>query len=198
MTISVTPIPRLTSFGAPSFTLGLTNSAGDSDIAVASNSTLLAFDATVPTTIADGSAATGSATVSARRDHDHGYTATAAATQAEEEAGSSTAAFTSPGRQQYHPSAAKMAGTAADDGTLETASDYNVTSVAKTGTGIYVWTVATDFSGVDVYQVIGCSRDTAYVFMSDTLTTGTFTVRMTNLSNARVDTRHSVVCFGDQ
>lgn len=40
LTIHVTPIPRLTTFGTPAFTLGAANAAGDSAIAVASNSTL--------------------------------------------------------------------------------------------------------------------------------------------------------------
>ena len=76
MTINVTPIPRLIDLAAPSFTLGTSNVAGDAETAVASNSTLLAFDATVPTTIAySASAAAGSATVTARRDHTHGMAA---------------------------------------------------------------------------------------------------------------------------
>jgi len=40
MAIHVTPIPKLTNFGTPAFTLGSSNAAGDSQIAVASNSTL--------------------------------------------------------------------------------------------------------------------------------------------------------------
>ncbi len=71
MAIHVTPIPRLTNFGAPSYTLGTSNAAGDSNTAVASNSTLLTFDGSVPANIA-ASSATGSATVTARRDHVHG------------------------------------------------------------------------------------------------------------------------------
>jgi hypothetical protein len=71
MTINVTPIPRLTAFGAPAFTLGTTNSAGDSDIAVASNSTLLSYDAVLPVVIGQSSAA-GVAVVNSRRDHVHG------------------------------------------------------------------------------------------------------------------------------
>ena len=70
MSINVTPIPRLTTFGTPGFTLGITNSGGDSQIAVASNSTLLAYDTTLPATIST-SGATGSAVTSARRDHVH-------------------------------------------------------------------------------------------------------------------------------
>ena len=70
MSIHVTPIPKLTTFGTPGFTLGTSNSGGDSKIAVASNSTLLTYDTTLPATISTAGA-TGSAVVSARRDHVH-------------------------------------------------------------------------------------------------------------------------------
>ena len=60
-------------FAAPSFTLGTVNTQGAATTPVPSNSTILAFDATVPTTSAVGdSAATGAAAVAARRDHAHG------------------------------------------------------------------------------------------------------------------------------
>jgi hypothetical protein len=76
MTIHVTPIPRLIDLAAPAFTLGTANTAGSAETAVASDSTLLAFDTTVPTTIAYGaSAAVGSAVVTSRRDHTHGMAA---------------------------------------------------------------------------------------------------------------------------
>ena len=77
MAIHVTPIPRLTVLTAPAFTLGTANAAGAALTAVASNSTLLVYDTAVPTTIAASgdTAATGSAVVSARRDHQHGSTA---------------------------------------------------------------------------------------------------------------------------
>jgi len=73
MAIHVTPIPRLTTFVAPAFTLGTSNVAGNTAAAVASNSTLLAFDATVPGNIVASTAANaGSAAVASRRDHTHG------------------------------------------------------------------------------------------------------------------------------
>ena len=76
MSINVTPIPRLIDLAAPAFTLGTANAAGSAVTAVASDSTLLAFDATVPTTIAySASAAPGSAVVTSRRDHTHGMAA---------------------------------------------------------------------------------------------------------------------------
>ena len=73
MSISVTPIPRLIDLAAPSFTFGTANAAGDAETAVASNSTLLAFDGSNPAAVA-ASPAVGSATVAARRDHVHAGT----------------------------------------------------------------------------------------------------------------------------
>jgi hypothetical protein len=76
MSIIVTPIPRIIDLATPAFTLGTANSAGTAQTAVASDSTLLVFDTTNPAAVA-ASAAVGSATVSARRDHVHaGTTAT--------------------------------------------------------------------------------------------------------------------------
>jgi len=76
MSIVVTPIPRLIDLAAPSFTLGTANAAGSAETAVASDSTLLAFDTTVPTTIAySASAAAGSGTTASYRNHTHGMAA---------------------------------------------------------------------------------------------------------------------------
>ena len=70
MGISVTPIPRLTALTTPAFTLGTANAAGDALTAVASNSTLLAFDVTIPETTSTASTV-GSAVTASRRDHVH-------------------------------------------------------------------------------------------------------------------------------
>tara|TARA_R110002051_G_scaffold503_2_gene2292 strand:- start:291 stop:1109 length:819 start_codon:yes stop_codon:yes gene_type:complete len=70
MSINVTPIPRLIDLAAPAFTLGTANAAGSAATAVASDSTLLAFDTTAPAAVA-ASAVVGTATVTARRDHVH-------------------------------------------------------------------------------------------------------------------------------
>ena len=71
MGINVTPIPRLTTLTTPAFTLGTANAAGDAITAVASNSTLLAYDTTVPAETAAISAVGDSGTA-ARRNHVHG------------------------------------------------------------------------------------------------------------------------------
>ena len=72
MSISVTPIPSLIDLAAPAFTLGTANAAGSAATAVARDSTLLAFDTTIPADIISGTSTVGSATVTARRDHVHG------------------------------------------------------------------------------------------------------------------------------
>jgi hypothetical protein len=69
----------------------------------------------------------------------------AAATQPEMEAATSTAVFSSPGRQHFHPSAAKAwvhFNSAATIG-----NSYNITSVTDVGTGQWNVTIANDFSG---------------------------------------------------
>jgi len=76
MAIHVTPIPRLTVLTVPAFTLGTANAAGSAATAVASDSTLLAFDTTLPDAITFGqSGAAGSAVVTSRRDHAHAMAA---------------------------------------------------------------------------------------------------------------------------
>lgn len=59
-------------FAAPNLTLGTANAAGAATTLIRSDATILAFDATVPSTQAIGdAAAVGAATVAARRDHKH-------------------------------------------------------------------------------------------------------------------------------
>jgi hypothetical protein len=78
MSIVVTPIPRLIDLAAPAFTLGTANAAGSAATAVASDSTLLAFDTTLPDAITFGqSGAVGSSTTAARRSHAHAMAALA-------------------------------------------------------------------------------------------------------------------------
>ena len=88
VTINVTPIPRLTTLTAPAWTLGTSNAAGTELTAVASDATILAFDAVLPDPIAFGqSGAAGSAVVAAKRDHSH---AMASQTRAQTAVGSFT------------------------------------------------------------------------------------------------------------
>jgi len=69
------------------------------------------------------------------------------ATQAEQETGSATDKIVTPGRQQYHPSAAKFwAVVTVSGGVPSLGNSYNVTSITDTATGRLTVTIATDFS----------------------------------------------------
>jgi hypothetical protein len=65
--------PTVPAFATPSIALGTAAAAGAASTVIRSDATVLAFDATVPVTQASAdAAATGSASVAARRDHKHG------------------------------------------------------------------------------------------------------------------------------
>ena len=70
-----------------------------------------------------------------------------AAAQAEQETGTSTNVYVSPGRQQYHTSASKGWIVFNGTGTVAIGASYNVTSITDNVTGNYTVTWATDFSG---------------------------------------------------
>jgi len=159
MSIQVTPIPRLTVLTAPAFTLGTANAAGSATSSVASDSTLLAFDTTLPDTIIFGqSGAVGGATVASRRDHAHATANVDAATQVQMEAASSTTVFDTPGRAQYHPGVAKVWAiwTTVSSHSLE--GSYNVASIADNGTGTTTVWFGDDFTSTD-YAWVGSSQE---------------------------------------
>lgn len=73
-------------------------------------------------------------------------TPASAATQAELEAASITTAYSSPGRQHYHPSAAKAWVSFNGTGTVAIRASYNVSSITDNGTGDYTINFTTAFS----------------------------------------------------
>lgn len=74
------PAGGLTGFATPAIVLGTAAAAGAATTAIRSDSTIVAFDATVPAAI--GTAATGAAAKAARRDHVHPTGAGTPSTQA--------------------------------------------------------------------------------------------------------------------
>jgi hypothetical protein len=73
-----------------------------------------------------------------------------AATQAQQEAGSSALAIVTPAVQHLHPSAAKCWATVTySGGTPTLAASYNITGITDTGAGQLTITIATDFSSAD-------------------------------------------------
>lgn len=125
--------------------------------------------------------------------------AASAATQAEQETATSTTVFVSPGRQQYHPSAAKawvqFDGTA---GTISPAGSYNVTSLTDNSTGNYTVTWDTDFSGTG-YSTAGSQGGGARTMDIQSYAIGTILIRLFTLAGAAQDGENvSVVAYGDQ
>jgi len=200
MSIQVTPIPRLTVLTAPAFTLGTANAAGAANTAIASDSTLLVYDITVPTTIASGdSPAAGDVATAARRNHTHGmYTATVAASEAEMEAGTSTAVFSSPGRAQYSPGVAKGFCRVNGAGVLYP-NGLNITSVTATGTGDRTIVWDTDFANTD-YAMTVAWGDNGVDGYASFVTYATGSVRLICVLDAggNTDTGTTQAAFGVQ
>jgi len=82
-----------------------------------------------------------------------------AATQAQMEAGTSTSTYVSPGRQQYHESAAKAWVSFTTITTTAINGSYNVTSLTDISAGATTITIATDFSNTNYCPVITGTRD---------------------------------------
>ena len=132
------------------------------------------------------------------------------ATQANQEAASSTTAFVTSGRQQFHPSAPKFwvrfDGT--DAGPTITADEsYNVTSVTKNGTGDYTITIATDFAAATwvpfIYSTPAIAA-TNYEPRNRTITSmaaGSIRIETNDGGSPASNEDHAVICvmgFGDQ
>ena len=123
-----------------------------------------------------------------------------AASQAEQETGSATDVYVSPGRQQYHDSACKVWINFNGSGTISARASYNVASITDNGTGDYTVTIATDFSSANyavsinggVVGVISC------VTRQTTIAAGSYRFETTELGNVADSTYVYFLAFGDQ
>lgn len=163
--------------------------------------TIAIFSTTVPTNISTStvSASTGDNAFGSREDHVHGSTAIiAAASVAEEVAASSTTVFTTPGRQESHPSAAKMWVSVALDGSNN--ASYNVAATAKDTTGQYTVTIATDFSSAEYALIQGVTSDAGSPRKVSVLSQAadTFSYDIYTEGTAKVNMEAYSACFGVQ
>jgi hypothetical protein len=124
------------------------------------------------------------------------------ATQSEQEAASSIAVAVSPGRQQYHPSAAKAWVRFNGTGTLAIGASYNVSSVTDNSAGNYTVNFTTNFSSGEfaITTSLGTQADTGRFILIGAATVSACNVRVSNLAdNANVDSSLiGVACYGDQ
>lgn len=124
------------------------------------------------------------------------------ATQAQQESGSSVINVVTPGRQQYHPSAAKVWCLFNTVTSTTNLASYNVTSLTDGGTGVTTINYTTSFSSANYAGVATCA---SYNAEGDNATvnsygTGSAVVRTTNGSQFTNsdNTLVSFVAFGDQ
>jgi len=178
MAINVTPIPRLTVLAAPAFTLGTANAAGNAITAVASNSTLLAFNATLPDAITFGqSGAVGSAVLPPRLDHSHAMVAdpTIAA-----------------------PGVSKAWAKVATAGTSFNAV-YGFSGVSKPATGRRTLTLTTAMSTANWSAVTDVNASGSGVYSQvDVTAATTVDIYIYNTSHAATDNSTMIACYGEQ
>lgn len=127
------------------------------------------------------------------------YTASSvsAASQAEQETGSSLTVFVSPGRQQYHPSAAKAWVQAGTTGNAVTS--YNVSSVTDTGVGDATINLTTQFSSANYCAFGTMSAGAAYFGHINSIAQGSFRIQVRDTSGTLIDPSFFMgAAYGDQ
>jgi len=194
MPIHVTPIPRLTAFAAPALTLGTANAAGSAETTLSTNSTLLAFDTTLPAPV--GTAATGSAVVTARRDHVHAGTSQATKTALEAETDQDT--YAPPDRIKYSPGVSKGYVRITTAGALGSGS-FNVASITDDPSLIrtIVWNV--DFANTSYSVVSQNVEDQNRYVINRNLAAGSVDVMSKTVSGSSlVDNATATAAFGEQ
>lgn len=129
------------------------------------------------------------------------------ATQSDQETASSTAVAVTPGRQHFHPSAAKAWCVFNASGTV--AASYNITSVSDNGTGDWTITIATDFSSAsfacaglaqkDAGGVDGTGNTSITISRISSITAGSIRIRTISWDPNFLDSSSvSFIAFGDQ
>lgn len=126
-----------------------------------------------------------------------------AATQSDQETSTSTTTYVSPGRQQYHPSAAKAWVRFTGITTTTITSSYNVSSLTDNGTGDTTINFTVSFSSATSYSWAGmgntANADVIAVKDSSAAPTASALRVANRTGGSSADTAmSSVICFGDQ
>lgn len=117
------------------------------------------------------------------------------ATQANQETATSTTTFVSPGRQQYHPSAAKAWAYSDASGTVS--GSYNISSVTDAGAGLltFNFTVAMSSANYVAHATGAANLPTTITSRSTTqCQTGSYNTLTQGLQDSQVH----FTAFGDQ
>lgn len=124
---------------------------------------------------------------------------TAAATQAEQEAGSITTAYTSPGTQKFHPSAAKAWVLFNGTGTPAISASYNVSSITDNGVGDYTVNLSVAFSSSSYATLMSGGATNDSTTNVNPSSASAIQVRVRSSASGYMDIAAiSVAAFGDQ
>jgi len=121
------------------------------------------------------------------------------ATQAQQETGTDVTVSVTPGRQQFHQSAAKWWCAADVDGVIN--GSYNMTSVTDGGAGDITFTFATDMSAANQWAALYSARFSAFTGSYRINAQGVTSIQVLvyNLSGTATDPIQHYGCgFGDQ
>lgn len=126
-----------------------------------------------------------------------------AATQSDQETATSTTTYVSPGRQQYHPSAAKAWVRYTTITTTSIAASYNVTSLTDNGTGDTTVNFTTAFSSANygIAGIVGGSSGSYTTRISSAAAPTSSTCRIDGLDGGGLGKDMAINCysfFGDQ
>jgi hypothetical protein len=122
------------------------------------------------------------------------------ATQAEQETATDVVRAVSPGRQHFHPSAAKFwAYVTVSAGTPTLAASYNVTGIVDDAPGVLTVTIATDFSSANWASVVTVRSSVNRFTMTTSQLAGSVTAAAIDPATtvAADPTAWSVIGFGD-
>jgi len=119
------------------------------------------------------------------------------AVQADMEAGTNTELVVTPGRQQFHPSAAKM-WTLIDGDTATAVSvvDYNLTGITDNSAGNYTATIANDMSSANYVSQATVNDDTAITCRVEGQTAGALTVVVLSSAHGSIDDKVGIAIWG--
>ncbi len=182
------------------------NNAGRT-LTIAANSGTISFTSSVTLTVAAAASVSGTNTGDEVAASDTAAGKIEIAVQSEQETGTDVVRAVTPGRQQYHPSAAKAWVYFTVSGTTVTVqASYNVSSVVRNSTGNYTVNFTTAFSSAN-YGVSNCMgvnvANTFSLFLRDngTRAAGSYqftTIQIDNTGTVDDPARCSLSFFGDQ
>lgn len=124
--------------------------------------------------------------------------APAGASQADQEAGTSTTQFVTPSVQKYHPSAAKAWGYIDQDSSQSVLASHNVSSIVDEGLSLTTVNLTTAFSSTN-YSLVASGSDSCIVNdYTASRTVSSFKVGCITYLGNPDDIEFSFVAYGDQ